>query len=110
MVALAGVGNGIAQFWWTRSLSLAPPSAVAPFSYLSLVWATILGFAIWRDVPSPGLMVGTAIVAASGRCRCKASRQLSAHSGPSRPRLGTRSSNPTPAVRPWPREFVFLPA
>ena len=47
MVALAGVGNGIAQFWWTRSLSLAPPSAVVPFNYLSLVWATILGFAVW---------------------------------------------------------------
>jgi drug/metabolite transporter (DMT)-like permease len=66
MVALAGVGNGIAQFWWTRSLSLAPPSAVAPFNYLSLVWATLLGFAVWGDVPSPGLLVGTAIVAASG--------------------------------------------
>jgi drug/metabolite transporter (DMT)-like permease len=47
MVALAGVGNGIAQFWWTRSLSLAPPSAVVPFNYLSLVRATILGFAVW---------------------------------------------------------------
>ena len=43
-VSLAGVGNGIAQFWWTRSLSLAPPSAVVPFNYLSLVWAMILGF------------------------------------------------------------------
>jgi hypothetical protein len=28
MVALAGIGNGIAQLWWTHSLSLAPPSAV----------------------------------------------------------------------------------
>src|SRR6201981_908869 len=28
MVALAGVGDGIAQFWWTRSLSLALPSAL----------------------------------------------------------------------------------
>jgi hypothetical protein len=36
MVALAGVGNGIAQFWWTRSLSLAPPSAVVPFNYPGL--------------------------------------------------------------------------
>ena len=52
----AGVGNGIAQFWWTRSLSLAPPSAVVPFNYLSLVWATILGFAIWGDVPTPDLL------------------------------------------------------
>ncbi len=66
MVALAGIGNGIAQFWWTRSLSLAPPSAVVPFNYLSLVWATILGFAVWGDVPSPGLLVGSAIVIASG--------------------------------------------
>ena len=66
MVALAGVGNGIAQLWWTRSLSLAPPSAVVPFNYLSLVWATILGFAVWGDVPTPGLLVGSAIVVASG--------------------------------------------
>ena len=65
MLALAGVGNGIAQFWWTRSLSLAPPSAVVPFNYLSLVWAMILGFAVWGDVPTPGLLVGSAIVAAS---------------------------------------------
>src|SRR5271163_5172628 len=66
MVALAGIGNGIAQFWWTRSLSLAPPSAAVPFNYLSLVWATILGFAVWGDVPTPGLLVGSAIVVASG--------------------------------------------
>jgi len=66
MIALAGVGNGIAQFWWTRSLSLAPPSAVVPFNYLSLVWATIFGFAVWGDVPTLGLLVGSAIVVASG--------------------------------------------
>ena len=52
MLIFSGVGNGIAQIWWTRSLSLAPPSAVVPFNYLSLVWATILGFAVWGDVPT----------------------------------------------------------
>jgi drug/metabolite transporter (DMT)-like permease len=45
---------------------LAPPSAVVPFNYLSLVWAMILGFAVWGDVPTPGLLVGSAIVVASG--------------------------------------------
>ncbi len=65
-LALAGIGNGIAQYWWTRSLSLAPPSAVVPFNYLSLVWATMLGFAIWGDVPTPSLLLGSAIVVASG--------------------------------------------
>lgn len=65
-LAVAGAGNGIAQFWWTRSLALAPPSAVVPFNYLSLVWAVILGFAIWGDMPTPGLLTGSAIVVASG--------------------------------------------
>ena len=65
-LALAGCGNGIAQYWWTRSLSLAPPSAIVPFNYLSLVWATLLGFAIWGDVPTPHLLVGAVVVVLSG--------------------------------------------
>src|SRR5204863_895311 len=64
MLALAGIGNGIAQFWWTRSLSLAPPSAVVPFNYLSLVWAMILGFAVWGDVPTPPRLVGSPLAVA----------------------------------------------
>jgi drug/metabolite transporter (DMT)-like permease len=65
-LAVAGMGNGIAQYWWTRSLTLAPPSAVVPFNYLSLVWATFLGFVIWGDVPTPHLIIGAAVVVASG--------------------------------------------
>ncbi len=65
-LALAGVGNGVAQYWWTRALTLAPPSAVVPFNYLSIVWAAILGFAIWGDVPTPHLLIGAAVVIASG--------------------------------------------
>jgi drug/metabolite transporter (DMT)-like permease len=65
-LAVAGIGNGIAQYWWTRSLTLAPPSAVVPFNYLSLVWASLLGFAVWGDVPTTHLIVGAVIVIASG--------------------------------------------
>ena len=65
-LALAGIGNGVAQYWWTRALSLAPPSAVVPFNYLSLVWASLLGFAIWGDVPTTHLLVGAAVVVGSG--------------------------------------------
>jgi drug/metabolite transporter (DMT)-like permease len=39
---------------------------VAPFNYLSLIWASILGFAIWGDVPTVSLVVGSAVVVASG--------------------------------------------
>lgn len=63
---LNGVGNGIAQYWWTRALHLAPTSAVAPFQYFSLIWAMLLGFAVWGDMPTVNLLIGGAIVAASG--------------------------------------------
>jgi drug/metabolite transporter (DMT)-like permease len=61
-----GVANGVGQYWWTRALHLAPTGAVAPFHYFSLVWAMILGFLIWGDVPTVSLLLGSAIVVASG--------------------------------------------
>ena len=61
-----GVVNGLGQYWWTRSLSLAPASAVGPFYYFSLVWALVIGFVFWGDVPTLPLLGGSAIVVASG--------------------------------------------
>jgi drug/metabolite transporter (DMT)-like permease len=39
---------------------------VAPFYYLSLIWASILGFAVWGEIPTISLIVGSAVVVASG--------------------------------------------
>jgi len=61
-----GVFIAIGQYWWTRALHLAPASAVAPFLYLSLIWASILGFLIWGEVPTIAVAVGSAIVVACG--------------------------------------------
>ena len=66
MLLANGVLNGIGQYWWTRALSLAPPAAVGPFYYFTLVWAMILGFLFWGDLPTVALLVGSAIVAGSG--------------------------------------------
>ena len=66
LMLLNGVTNAVGQFWWTRALHLAPTSAVAPFQYLSLVWALIIGFAVWGDAPTPSLLIGSAIVVGSG--------------------------------------------
>jgi drug/metabolite transporter (DMT)-like permease len=65
-IAFNGVANAVGQYWWTRALHLAPASAVSPFFYLSLIWASILGFAIWGEVPTISLMIGSAVVVASG--------------------------------------------
>jgi drug/metabolite transporter (DMT)-like permease len=61
-----GLGNALGQYLWTRALHLAPTSAVVPFNYFSLVWAIILGFLVWGDLPSAALLAGSAIVVASG--------------------------------------------
>jgi drug/metabolite transporter (DMT)-like permease len=62
----SGIGNGAAQYLWTRAIHLAPTSAVVPFQYIQLVWAMLLGFTIWGDTPTLGLLIGSAIVIGSG--------------------------------------------
>ncbi|MGB7076373.1 MAG: DMT family transporter [Xanthobacteraceae bacterium] len=66
--SLFGTGfiNALGQWFWTRALHLAPAAAVTPFYYLMLLWALLIGFVVWGDVPTVGLLVGSAIVVATG--------------------------------------------
>jgi drug/metabolite transporter (DMT)-like permease len=66
MLALSGAANVVAQYTWTKALLLAPTTAVSPFYYLMLVWAIAIGFFVWGDVPTIGLLIGSAIVIGSG--------------------------------------------
>jgi drug/metabolite transporter (DMT)-like permease len=66
VMVLNGAGNALGQYWWTRALHLAPTSAVAPFNYFSLIWAMILGFIVWGDMPTLHLLAGSAVVVGSG--------------------------------------------
>jgi drug/metabolite transporter (DMT)-like permease len=66
LIVFNGVANAIGQYWWTKSLHLGPASAVSPFFYLSIVWAAVIGYLVWGDVPTLGLVAGAAIVVASG--------------------------------------------
>jgi drug/metabolite transporter (DMT)-like permease len=66
LMLVNGATNLLGQYWWTRAIHLAPTSAVVPFQYLSLIWAMMFGFALWGDIPTIGLLVGSAIVVGSG--------------------------------------------
>jgi drug/metabolite transporter (DMT)-like permease len=39
---------------------------VTPFYYLMLVWAVVIGFFVWGEVPTISLLIGSAIVVATG--------------------------------------------
>jgi drug/metabolite transporter (DMT)-like permease len=67
-VMLFGTGftNALGQWFWTKALHLAPAPAVTPFYYLMLVWSLLIGYLVWGDVPSITLLIGSAIVVATG--------------------------------------------
>ena len=39
---------------------------MSPFYYFLLVWALLIGFVVWDEVPTIGLLIGSATVVASG--------------------------------------------
>jgi drug/metabolite transporter (DMT)-like permease len=68
LAVLIGVGlfGGVGQLLLTQALKVAPVAAVAPFDYTQLIWATLLGFLIWGELPRPVTVAGALVVAGSG--------------------------------------------
>jgi drug/metabolite transporter (DMT)-like permease len=62
----SGITNVAAQYFWTLALRLGPAPAISPFYYLTLVWAVVIGYLAWGDIPTVPLLVGSAIVVVSG--------------------------------------------
>jgi S-adenosylmethionine uptake transporter len=62
MGLVATVGH-IFIVWATAN---APASVLAPFQYLEIVSAIILGYAVFGDVPGPNTVIGVLIIIASG--------------------------------------------
>lgn len=62
---VAGVSNGAAHFLVIEALRAGEVSVIAPVRYTALVWAALLGFVVWGEVPGPWLWAGAAIIVAS---------------------------------------------
>jgi drug/metabolite transporter (DMT)-like permease len=67
---LLGVGIGVSSTMghWIVVLAFryADASVLAPFSYVQLVWVTLLGFIVFGEVPDLWTFVGAAIIISSG--------------------------------------------
>lgn len=66
LLSLFGVLSIVALACVNRSLKLAPASVVVPYQYTMIVWATLLGYAVFGDVPNLLTLAGAAIIIASG--------------------------------------------
>ena len=65
-VLALGVSNGLAHWLHSRACALAPMAALAPFEYVGLIWATVLGYLVFGQVPAGATMAGAALVVAAG--------------------------------------------
>ncbi len=61
-----GILGGIAQLLMTESYRYAAPSTVAPFDYISLLLAIVVGYFAFGDVPTIHVLVGGTIVIVAG--------------------------------------------
>lgn len=65
LIAL-GLFGGTAQIFLTASLRFAPVPVVAPFDYVQLLWAVLLGWAIWDTHPAFTTWAGAAVIVGCG--------------------------------------------
>ena len=66
MLVMIGVLGGLSHLLLTESYRYAPASVVAPFDYTAMIWAFLLGYAVFGELPSVFVFVGAAIVVAAG--------------------------------------------
>ena len=66
LMLVIGIVSMVAFWCVNQGLRLAPASAVAPFNYSSIVFATLLGFLVFGDVPSVATLTGAGIIIGAG--------------------------------------------
>jgi drug/metabolite transporter (DMT)-like permease len=66
LLGVLGVLALLAHVLVNRSLKLSPAAVVAPYQYTSLVWAIVLGWVFWGDVPDWTVAFGAALIIGSG--------------------------------------------
>jgi drug/metabolite transporter (DMT)-like permease len=66
MLAMIGIIGGLSHILLTEGYRYAPTSLLAPFEYTSMLWAFLLGYLIFGELPSAFVYFGAAIVVVCG--------------------------------------------
>ncbi|MDZ4094214.1 MAG: DMT family transporter [Paracoccaceae bacterium] len=66
LLVLAGLLGGIGQIFLTSGYREADASVVAPFEYVSMIFALAIGFWIFDEVPTLTMLGGAALVVTAG--------------------------------------------
>jgi drug/metabolite transporter (DMT)-like permease len=61
-----GLAFALAHFFVIEAFRLGNAAIVAPFRYSGLLWAMLLGFLVWGDVPNGWMISGALVVVGAG--------------------------------------------
>ncbi|MFI4988464.1 MAG: DMT family transporter [Alphaproteobacteria bacterium] len=61
-----GIASSAGQWLVVLAYRRADASVLAPFSYSQIVWSSLLGMAVFGNVPDAQTMIGAAVIVASG--------------------------------------------
>ena len=66
LLALVALFGTVGQLMLIRALSMAEAGLLAPFNYAGLVYAMVLGFALFAEVPDAATLFGALVIAGAG--------------------------------------------
>ena len=66
LLVSAGLFGGVGQILLTESYRHAETAVIAPFEYVSMLLALVLGYTIFSEVPTRSMLVGAALIVAAG--------------------------------------------
>ncbi len=84
LLVLAGLLGGAGQIFLTSAYRFADASVVAPFDYASMIFALVIGYFIFNEVPTGTMLIGAAIVILAGCIIIWRERQLGLKRGQAR--------------------------
>jgi drug/metabolite transporter (DMT)-like permease len=61
----AGLAGACAQWLYTMALRYTPTATIAVLNYTGILWAGLLGWLIWGDVPTGTAVVGALVIVAT---------------------------------------------
>ncbi|MFP3921914.1 MAG: DMT family transporter [Dichotomicrobium sp.] len=66
VIAVMAVFGTLGMTLISQAFRLAPAAIVAPFDYTALIWASLLGWLVWGEIPDGWTYAGAAVIIASG--------------------------------------------
>lgn len=84
LLILAGLLGGTAQIFLTSSYRFADASVIAPFDYASMIFALIIGYVIFDEVPTGAMLAGAGLIITAGIIIILRERQLGLKRGQAR--------------------------